>query len=1097
MKKCIALVLILLGLVARTTSAQSVGMVITNGLMEPDGVAIGWNNNTYLTDISWSEMGRVLQYNQDNGVLTNFASGFVAPAGLVYVKARNSLFLGDTGLRQVFQLAPDGTISSIWGIMSTAGTADGTNSNTGGIAPEAGVPDGGNPAGKACFTGPAALAADPAGNVYVADIDSGTIRKISPLNDVSTVATGLDKPSGVAVDDAGRVYVADTMRHSIKMIDTDGTVKLVAGTGRSQDAGYHNGQATNSARFNKPRGLLWVGGKVGLLICDTDNHAVRQLYNGLVSTYATIGGDSTPYNLARTEDGNYVLTDLINSKLLSIQVTAIQPPVRSPVIGEVVYITNVFGSFITTISPVTNATFLNDAVVAIAGESGTSTFYVKGPNGEDLIDPSPTNGSSPAAYDLGQSTMPNSIVLPAQDGPIVTVKAIGTAPGRKASSIVTATFHFQVSTPAINGKNPGAFTIDTGATAGATFWYTVDGTDPVPYAKNARTYDTPTPSNPATILNIVNGTNDIDFRIVGYKTGYTPSRIVRQTFLFSDLQTSSIGVLQDVEAGSGATIVVPVQVKLASAAILRSLQFRVEITPENNAPDAILDQLRAMGVDPLNDFLPVKTPVFDLSKPATFAFSSYSNNVEGKPVMGLAISFIATNANFQVEDFATVAMLAIPVPPTANPGDSYRISVRYPSGTYDGQQLDVPLISLQDRHIIIQNIPYLVGDSAVAEGYNAGQFGSLKNFGTNVAALANNDVNNAFYASMGVRTPFSFSDVFDAMDAFPEDSSVAAGGDGQIRFLDWQIILNRALRLDTNNWMRSWAPGGRRVTVITNLIALADTPAYPIKLDRQGKVWNRQALIGATPLENVAPGAAVNVPVYITAQAEPYVAGLQWRATVEPLGGAPAIASPVQFVKASSLPDPMGIAGLQDTLPKNQTAVAWSLAQNQLPSALMKNYTLGHLVVTIPWNAQPGQQYRVRFLNADGAPDLKTQYDFETLSASIWVGTPAQQPQGNITDEWKQYFFGSLDNPWSAPEADPDGDGVINSDEYRQGTNPVKLRLQTAVSAVVLFQVSKPPTHTREQETDGVIEVLNPFIQLPKTVCLFLGQYFIHRPGDS
>ncbi len=543
-------------------------------------------------------------------------------------------------------------------------------------------------------------------------------------------------------------------------------------------------------------------------------------------------------------------------------------------------------------------------------------------------------------------------------------------------------------------------------------------------------------------MNIVNGTNDIDFRMRGFKAGYKSSRVVQQTFYFADLQTSSIGVLQDFEAGIGSTVVVPVKVKMATDIALRSLQFRVEVTPDT-ANDSILDQFKPLSIDPANDFITVETPVSDKTKAATFSYNAYSNNIEGKPVRGLAISFIGTNSNFLVEDFATVAMLAVPIPATASEGQSYTINVLYPSGTSDGLQADVPLVPLQTRHITVKNIAYVVGDSAVAEGYNAGEFGALKNGGTNIVNLANNDVNNAFYASLGIRTPFSFTDVFDAMDAFPEDSSVAAGGDGQIRYLDWQIILDRALRLDTNNWMRSWSVGGRRSVVMTNLTSAASTAAQRQSITT-GKVWSRQALVSATPVENAQPGTTIKVPVEITAEAKPYVAGLQFRVAVEPLGAAPAIESNVQFVKADSLPEPTQIQGLQASLPKNQTAVAWSLVQNQLPKAQMDKAILGYVVVTIPTTAQAGQEYRVRFVSADGAPDLSTQYDFETLSSIIWVGTAAQQEQGVITDEWKQQFFGGLDSGWSAADADPDGDGVANAEEYQRGTSPVKLRLQNA-----------------------------------------------------
>lgn len=1064
MKKYIALVLILLGLVARTYSAPSAGLVITNNLFEPDGVAFAWSNSLYLTYTDSNIVQGVVALYTDTQTdpLTNVVSGFMAPAGLVYVPARDTLFVGDTRLRQVFQIARNGTISNIWGFPFTAGTRDGTNSSSGGVVTPGDPPANTNQTGKALFTSPAALAADKAGNVFVADVDSGTIRKISTDNGVTNVATGFYKPSGLALDDAGRIYVADTMNHSIQMIDLDGKVKLVAGTGKSQDAGYRNGPTTNGsatarALFNKPRGLLWVDATVGLLICDTGNHVVRQLLNGVVSTYVVLTNAApydtpraAPYNIARDEDGNYRVTDVLNNALWTVQVTTPQPPVRAPIIGNVYETNNIYGTTTTFIEAVIDSTYNNDIeaegkVVNIDNDSGTTAFYRIGPIADRVPVPGPTDSSTD--FSVGK-TLPRSIIP--TDRPVgynvVTIKAIGMAAGRKSSPMVTATYRFVVGNPTIVGNNPGAFTIDTGTTKGARFYYTVDGTDPVEYLSRAYVTNKP--------LNVVNGTNDIDFRIQGFKSGFRASPVVQKTMLFKDLQTGSIGVLNtNIQAGIGATIVVPVQVKLPSGMQLRSLQFRVEVTPDGTNNAAILDQFRALPIDPLNDFITVNAPRAEADKDVQPVYSQYLNSTTNngviKPVRGLTISYIGTNANFLVTDFATVAMLAVPMPATVGQGASYTIGIRAPSGTADGEQFDVPLVTLSDQHITIANIPYLAGDSAVAEGYNAGEFGGLKNHGTNLVNLANSDVNNAFNASMGVRTPFYFSDVFDAMDTFPEDSEVGVGGDGQIRYLDWQIILKRALRWDPNdtfNWMRVWGPDGRRVSSSTNITGLADSPARRSKLDHQGQVWYRQALIGATPLENVSPGATVRVPVHIAAQAEPYVAGVQLRAAVEPVGSAPRITAAVQFVKADALPDPIQIAGLQETLPADQTAVAWSLLQNQLPQALMKKYTLGHVQVTIPFNAQPGQQYRVRFLNADGAPDLKTQYDFETLPSRIWVGTPAQAPQGILTDEWKQHFFGSLDNPWSAPDADPDGDGVPNALEYQKGTNPVKLRLQATLA---------------------------------------------------
>jgi DNA-binding beta-propeller fold protein YncE len=95
-------------------------------------------------------------------------------------------------------------VATLAGLAGWSGSADGTGS-------------------AAWFSSPSGVAVDSAGNVYVADKDNHTIRKVTPTGVVTTLAglagsygsadgTGsaarFNRPGGVAVDSAGNIYVA-------------------------------------------------------------------------------------------------------------------------------------------------------------------------------------------------------------------------------------------------------------------------------------------------------------------------------------------------------------------------------------------------------------------------------------------------------------------------------------------------------------------------------------------------------------------------------------------------------------------------------------------------------------------------------------------------------------------------------------------------------------------------------------------------------------------------------------------------------------------------------------------------------------------------
>ncbi|WP_305805894.1 NHL repeat-containing protein [Stenotrophomonas sp. YIM B06876] len=184
----------------------------------------------------------------------------------------------------------------------------------------------------AAFNTPSGLALDRHGNLYVADTGNHAIRKVSPRGEVSTVAGNgtagavdgrgaraqFNGPMGVAVDDQGRIYVADTWNDRIRVIETDGRVRTLAGGDRP---GHADGRGA-VARFDTPtdlkldaHGTLWVA--------DLGNDAIRGVSPaGVVST--RIGGPGGervlwgPMALAVTHDGVLYVAERLGGRVVQV-----------------------------------------------------------------------------------------------------------------------------------------------------------------------------------------------------------------------------------------------------------------------------------------------------------------------------------------------------------------------------------------------------------------------------------------------------------------------------------------------------------------------------------------------------------------------------------------------------------------------------------------------------------------------------------------------------------------------------------------------------------------------------------------------------------
>jgi streptogramin lyase len=153
-----------------------------------------------------------------------------------------------------------------------------------------GTPDNA-PIAETALRGPRSIAFDRDGNLWLAtregnqvfklDLKAGVIRHLAGTGKSGFSGNGgpareatLSGPKGIAIDQAGNVWLADTESHSVRMIDAaTGRLELIAGTGAKGDG--PDGDPLHCA-LARPHGIF-VDRDGAVYIGDSETHRLRVL----------------------------------------------------------------------------------------------------------------------------------------------------------------------------------------------------------------------------------------------------------------------------------------------------------------------------------------------------------------------------------------------------------------------------------------------------------------------------------------------------------------------------------------------------------------------------------------------------------------------------------------------------------------------------------------------------------------------------------------------------------------------------------------------------------------------------------------------------
>jgi sugar lactone lactonase YvrE len=254
-------------------------------LLTPFGVDFDKAGNLYFVEYTGQRVGKV----DPRGLVTTFAgtgikgdAGDNGPARKAMFNSMHSLaiapdgaiYLADTGNNRVRRIDPRTGI-----ITCVAGTG------------QKGFSGDGGPALKAMFGGIYCVALDSkAQHLYLADLDNRRIRAVNLQTGTVTTVAGnglrgvpedgsvarsapLVDPRAVAVDSKDNIYILERSGHALRVVDTAGKIRSVAGTGMKGAAG--DGGNAKQATLNGPKHLC-IDQDDNVIIADTENHLIRK-----------------------------------------------------------------------------------------------------------------------------------------------------------------------------------------------------------------------------------------------------------------------------------------------------------------------------------------------------------------------------------------------------------------------------------------------------------------------------------------------------------------------------------------------------------------------------------------------------------------------------------------------------------------------------------------------------------------------------------------------------------------------------------------------------------------------------------------------------
>ena len=189
---------------------------------------------------------------------------------------------------------------------------------------------------------PNGLALDAQGNLYISDIGTHQIYRLTAQSKLTVVAGTSEPgfsgdggpaakaqffaPHDIAFDPQGNLIIADSLNHRIRRIDKSGVITTIAGTGVAGYTGDRGPAA--AAQLNGPQSVTFDRDGA-LLIADTYNNVIRRIDpTGTITTIAGsapgLSGDggpalaaliNLPFDAVAGPDGAVYIADGANSRI--------------------------------------------------------------------------------------------------------------------------------------------------------------------------------------------------------------------------------------------------------------------------------------------------------------------------------------------------------------------------------------------------------------------------------------------------------------------------------------------------------------------------------------------------------------------------------------------------------------------------------------------------------------------------------------------------------------------------------------------------------------------------------------------------------------